>query len=438
MKMDTQDGEEVTIEGAKTVNAIVTEECGGDVDHVTMKKEDECPEVLSALTLVARSSVGQRSLAPARASGDESTAMAEVTKSEAFLLAGESGDVCAKLGASGSDFQTVDDIVNERLDNLTAGSNLVDFPQAMNAMSKPPVVTSQHLIDRLGQFRSLPLPSDMTVNTVSSFDPEIALAAMGEGETHSANTPSQHFPSTLQQMETVPNDSGSSFDPEVALAGMGEGEQVAEGGPTGNQFPSALPQISVNISGNAGTPFDPEVALAVLSERGGSSANGMRARFSSVGGASGKSYRPGMDLGDMGDDGSDTKTVSRCTEDVIRVSRFDPSMSLVTMEQGRTITTRESAQIPYEPPLPQTSASGESGSSFDPEIALAAMSEGGSIQTCASSRGQHARVPVVNAGSFQLQCGPDLGLADVSLDESGPELDFEALSEEFSKNTRQR
>jgi hypothetical protein len=569
MKMDTQDGKEVENEGTKTGSVIanhVTEECGvnsgstsgRDDDSVTVKEENDCPEVLSALTLVAKSSVGQRSergqsLTPARTSGDDgSAAVAEVTKSEVFLLSGESSDMCVKL-ASGSnghattsgtrlqqsdspsefpnseqqtqDFQTVDDIVNERLKNLTGGSNLVDFSEAVSSssinISKPSIVSSQDLIDRLGQFRSLRLPGDITSNAVSSFDPEIALAAMGEGEADSVNASNGHFPSTLQQMETVPSDSGSSFDPEVALAAMGEGEQstsvqpqhtrypevdnvpngstftpedalvamgegehstvagttrpqfhntlphmvditndarppfdpeialaamgegeqVTDGGPTGNQFPPSLPQLNVNMSGNTGTPFDPDVALAALDERNRSSANEIQNQFSSVGSASGNSYRSGMDLHDIGDNESN-KSVSRCTEDVTHVSRFDTSMALVTMEEGHTITASESAHIPYQPPLPQTNTSGESRSSFDPEIALAAISKGESIQTCTSSQGPHARVPVVNTGSFHLQCGPDLGLADtsmdVSLDESGPELDFEALSEEFNRNTRHR
>jgi hypothetical protein len=560
MKIDTQDGK-----GTETGSAVanhVTEECGvtsvsSTSDGVAVKEENDCPEVLSALTLVAKSSVGQRtergqSLAPARTSGDDgSAAVAQVTKSEVFLLSGESSAMCVKL-ASGSrghattsgtrlqqsefpnseqqtqDFQTVDDIVNERLKNLTGGSSLVDFSEAVSAstinISKPSIVSSQDLIDRLGQFRSLRLPGDITSNAVPPFDPEIALAAMGEGEADSVNASDRHFPSTLQQIETVPSDSGSSFDPEVALAAMGEGEQstsiqprhtrypevdnvpngstftpedalvamgegdhssvagttrtqfhnalplphmvditndarppfdpeialaamgegeqVTDGGPTENQYPPSLPQLGVNMSGNTGTPFDPDVALAALDDRDRSSANEMQNQFSSVGSASGNSYRSGMDLGDIGDNESN-KSVSRCTEDVTRVSRFDPSMvALVTMEEGHTITASESAHIPYQPPLPQTSTSLESCSSFDPEIALAAIRKGESMQTCASSQGPHARVPVVNTGSFQLQCGSDLGLADtsmdVSLDESGPELDFEALSEEFNRNTRHR
>lgn len=575
MRMDIQDAEEVENEGRKTgsvtANRDMTAESGVNSggtsgrndDHVTKNKETDCPEVLSALTLVAKSTVGQgserdQSLTPARTSGDDgSKTVAEVTKSEVFLLSGKSSDMCGKL-ASGSDghiidsstriqesdhpsefpnpeqqtqdYQTVDDIVNERLKNLTGGSNLVDFSEAVPMsvvstssinISKPSIVSSQDLIDRLGQFRSLRLPSDITSNAVSSFDPEIALAAMGEGEPDSVNASNQRFPSTLQQMETVPSDSGSSFDPEVALvamgegeqstsvqpqhtryqeidnvpngstftpedalvamgegeqstiagatrpqfhntlphmaditndarpsfdpeialAAMGEGDQVTDGGPTEDQFQSALPQINMNMSANTGTPFDPDAALAALDERDRSSANEMQNQFSSVGNASGNAYSSGMDLGDIGDNESN-KSVPRCTENVTHVSRFDPNMALVAMEEERTITASESAHIPYQPPLPQTSTSGEPGSSFDPEIALAAIGDGESVQTCTSSQRPHARVPIVNTGSFQLQCGPDLGLADtsmdVSLDESGPELDFEALSEEFSRNTRHR
>lgn len=574
MRMDIQNDEEVENEGRKTgsvtANRDMTEESGvnssstsgRDDDHVAKNKDTDCPEVLSALTLVAKSTVGQgserdQSLAPARTSGDDgSKVIAEVTKSEVFLLSGKSSDMCAKL-ASGSDghvidsstrlqqsdhpsefpnseqqtqdYQTVDDIVNERLKNLTGGSNLVDFSEAVPMstvstssinISKPSIVSSQDLMDRLGQFRSLRLPSDITSNAVSSFDPEIALAAMGEGEPDSVNASNQHFPSTLQQMEAVPSDSGSSFDPEVALvamgegeqptsvqpqhsryqeidnvpngstftpedalvamgegehspvagatrpqfhntlphmaditndarpsfdpeialAAMGEGEQVTDGGPTENQFQSALPQINMNMSGNTGTPFDPDAALAALDERD-RSANEIENQFSSVGNVPGNSYSSGMDLGDIGDNESN-KSVPQCTENVTHVSRFDPNMALVAMEEEHTLTASESAHIPYQPPLPQTSTSGEPGSSFDPEIALAAIGDGESVQTCTSSQRPHARVPIVNTGSFQLQCGPDLGLADtsmdVSLDESGPELDFEALSEEFSRNTRHR
>jgi hypothetical protein len=386
---------------------------------------------------------------------------------------------------------------------------------------KPSIVSSQDLIDRLGQFRSLRLPNDITSNAVSSFDPEMALAAMGEGEPDTVSASNQHFPSTLQQIETVPSDSGSSFDPEVALAAMGEGEQSAsvpsqhtsyqqienvpngsaftpedalvamgEGEPstvagatcgqfqntlpqiagitrgpgppfvpemalaamgegeqvtngrsTENQFQSDLPQISMDMSDNNGTSFDPDVALAAMGEGNRSPANEMQDQFSSVASVSGNTYSSGMDLGDIGDTETD-KSVPQCTESVTNVSRFVPDMALAAMEEGQTITASESAHIPYQPPLPQSSTSSEPGSSFDPEMALAAITERDSVQTCSSSQRAHASVPIVNSGAFQLQCAPDLGLADasmdVSLDESGPELDFEVLSEEFNRNTRHR
>lgn len=577
MRMNTQDNDQTENEGTKTgsviVNHDVREECtvksggggNGDTDngHVTKNKETDCPEVLSALTLVAKSTLGQgperdQSHVLARTSGDDSSkVVGEATKSEVFLLSGESNDMCVKLtsGSDGhvissgrrlhqsdhpsefptsdqqtQDLQTVDDIVNERLKNLTGGTSLVDFSvaAAMDVVStssidipKPSIVSSQDLIDRLGQFRSLRLPNDITSNAVSSFDPEMALAAMGEGEPDSVNASDQHFPSTLQQIETVPSDSGSSFDPEVALAGMGEGEQspsvqsqhtryqqiesvpngsaftpenalvamgeaehsnvagatcrqfqntlpqigditrdprppfdsemalaamgegeqVTNGGSTENQFQSDLPQISMDMSDNNGTSFDPDVALAAMGEGNRSPAHEMQNQFSSVGNVSGNSYSSGMDLGDIGDSETD-KSVPQCTESVNNVSRFVPDVALAAMEEGQTMTASESTHIPYQPPLPQSSTSSEPGSSFDPEMALSVITERDSVQTCTSSQRAHAGVPIVNSGAFQLQCAPDLGLADtsmdVSLDESGPELDFEVLSAEFNRNTRHR
>lgn len=578
MKMNAQDNDQTENEGTKTgsmiVNHDVREECAvksgggdgdGDIDkgHVTKNKETDCPEVLSALTLVAKSALSQgperdQSHVLVRTSGDDSSkVVGEVTKSEVFLLSGESSDMCVKL-ASGTDghvissgrklhqsdhpsefptsdqqtqdLQTVDDIVNERLKNLTGGNSLVDFPVAtsMNVVStssidipKPSIVSSQDLINRLGQFRPLRLPNDITSNAVSSFDPEMALAAMGEGEPDSVSASSQHFPSTLQQIETVPSDSGSSFDPEVSLAGMGEGqqstsvqsqhtryqqienvangsaftpedalvamgegehrtvagvtcrqfqntlpqigditrdprpqfdpemalaamgegEQVTNGGSTENQFQSDLPQINMDMSDNNGTSFDPDVALAAMSEGNRSPANEMQNQFSSVGNVSSNSYSSGMDLGDIGDSETD-KSVPQCTESVTNVSRFVPDMSLTAMEEAQTMTAGESTHIPYQQPLPQSSTSSEPGSSFDPEMALAVITERETVHTCTSSQRAHAGVPIVNSGAFQLQCAPDLGLADtsmdVSLDESGPELDFEVLSEEFNRNTRHR
>lgn len=566
MRMNTQDDAEVENEGTKPGSVIENhdmKECsansgstgGRDDSHVIKNKETDCPEVLSALTLVAKSTLGQeserdQSPIPARTSGDDGSKVAgEVTKSEDFLLSSESSDMCVKLtsGSDGhnigagtrlqqsdhssefanseqqtQDLQTVDDIVNERLKNLTGGSSLVDFSVAvpMNVVStssidipKPSIVSSQDLMDRLGQFRSLRLPNDITSNAVSSFDPEMALAAMGEGEPDSVNTSNQRFPSTLQQIETVPSDSGSSFDPEVALAAMGEGEQstsvepqhtsyqdiedvpngstftpedalvamgegerstvadatcrqfqntlpqigditsdprppfdpemelaamgegeqVTNGGPTENQFQSALPQISMDMTGNTGTPFDPDVALAAMGEGNRSSANEMQNQFSLAGNTSSNTYSSGIDLGDIGDSETN-KSVPQCTGNVTNVSRFDPDMALAAMGEAQTITVSESAHIPYQS-LPQPNTSSEPSSSFDPEMALAAIGEGESVQTCTSSQRAHA-------GSFQLQCAPDLGLTDtsmdVSLDESGPELDFEALSEEFNRNTRHR
>jgi len=573
MRMNTQDNEEAENDGTKTGSVIANhdmmEECsvnsgstgGRDDGHVTKNKETDCPEVLSALTLVAKSTLGQdseqdQSLIPARTSDNGSKVVGEVTKSEDFLLSGESNDMCVKL-TSGSDehvigsdtrlqqsdhppefanseqhtqeLQTVDDIVNERLKNLTNGSSLVDFSVAtpMSVVStssidipKPSIVSSQDLIDRLGQFRSLRLPNDITNNAVSSFDPEMALAAMGEGEPDTVNGSSQHFPS-LQQMETAPSDSGSSFDPEVALAAMGEGEQsssvqpqcttyqqienvadgssftpedalvamgegeqgtvanathrqfqntlpqmggitndqrppfdpemalaamgegqqVTNGGPTENQFQSALPQIRMDMTDNTGTPFDPDVALAAMGEGDRPSTNEIQNQFSSTGNVSANSYSSRMDLGDIGDSETN-KSARQCTENASNVSRFDPDMALAAMDEEQAITASETSHIPYQSPLPQSNTPSEQGSSFDPEMALAAISDGEPVQTCTSSQRVHAGVPIVNSGSFQLQCAPELGLADtsmdVSLDESGPELDFEALSEEFNRNTRHR
>lgn len=568
MRMNTQDDVKVEKEDIKprsvNENHVMMDECsansgstgGRDDGHVSKNKETECPEVLSALTLVAKSALGHESERdhspiPARTSGDDgSKVVGEVTKSKDFLLSSESNDMCVKLASEGDghgigtgtrlqqldhssefanseqqtqDLQTVDDIVNERLKNLTGGSSLVDFSVSvpMNVVStssidipKPSIVSSQDLMDRLGQFRSLQLPNDVTSNAVSSYDPEMALAAMGEGGPDSVNTSNQHFPSTLQQMETVPSDSGSSFDPEVALAAMGEGEQsasvepqhaqyqdiedvpngstftpedalvvmgegehstvadathgqfqntlpqigditddprppfdpemtlaamgegeqVTNGGPTENRFQSALPEITMDITGNTGTPFDPDVALAAMGEGDRSSANEMQDQFSLAGNTSSNTYSSGIDLGDIGD-GATNKSVTQCTGNVTNVSRFDPDMALAAIGKAQTIAVGESAHIPYQSSLPQPNTSSEPGSSFDPEMALAAIGEGESVQTCTSSQREHA-------GSFQLQCAPDLGLTDtsmdVSLDESGPELDFEALSEEFNRNTRHR
>jgi hypothetical protein len=567
MRMNTQDDAEVENEDTKPgivlENRDIMEECSansgstGDRDdsHISKNKKTDCPEVLSALTLVAKSTLSQeserdQSLIPARTSGnDSSKVVGEVTKNDDFLLSSESSDICVKLTSesdehgigSGTrlqqsdhssefanseqqtqDLQTVDDIVNERLKNLTGGSSLVDFSVAvpMNVVStssidvpKPSIVSSQDLMDRLGQFRSLRLPNDIAGNAVSSFDPEIALAAMGEGEPDSVNAPNQEFPSTLQQMETVPSDSGSSFDPEVALAAMGEGEQtsvqsqhtryqdieevpngsaftpedalvamgegesstvadatcrqfqntlpqmgditddprppfdpemalaamgegeqVTSGGPTENQFQPSLPQISMDMTGSTGTPFDPDVALAAMGGGDTSSANEMQNQFSLAQNASSNAYSTGISLGDIGDSETN-KSVPQCSGNVTNISRFDPDMALASMGEAQTITGSESAHIPYQSSLPQPNTSREPGSSFDPEMALAAIGEGESVQTCTSSQRAHA-------GSFQLQCAPDLGLTDtsmdVSLDESGPELDFEALSEEFNRNTRHR
>ncbi|KAJ4431631.1 hypothetical protein ANN_20230 [Periplaneta americana] len=451
MKMDD---EELENEGTKSgiVNHDATEECGvnsedREKDEVTKGEETDCPEVLSALTLVAKSTLGQvserdPSLIPARTSGDDgSKVVGSEVKSDDFLLSGESNDLCVKLTSGGDgdgdtrlqqtdhqpefssseqhtqDLQTVDDIVNERLKNLTSGSSLVDFSVAtpMNVVSscmttsaidipKPSLVSSQDLIDRLGQFTS---------SAVSSFDPEMALAAMGEGEQDSVSASNQHF----QSMETVPSDSGSSFDPEVALAAMGEGEQsssvepqraqfqqmegvpsrstfnpedalvaMGEGEQTDtqfqnslpqigsrpafdpemalaamgegeqvtsstapeNQFQSSLPQIRMDdeISGNSGTPFD----LAAMGEGDRSD---MQTAFSTTANTSsnaGRTFSVGIGLGDIGDS-ENSKSSSHCPENVSNVTRFDHEMALA----ASTMAASESTHIPYQSPIPQSS-----------------------------------------------------------------------------------
>ncbi|PSN50795.1 hypothetical protein C0J52_13922 [Blattella germanica] len=529
-------------------------------------QENRCPEVLSALTLIAKPSVHEESecdspILPSRTSGndddddvDSKVLVGIVQKSEDFLLSSESNDMCPKLSsvnegvesagatldhnehasefanseAHSQELETVDDIVNERLKNLTSGSNLVDFSVAapMNVVSncmttsaidipKSAIISSQDLIDRLGQFRTLRLPNDVTSNEVSSFDPELALAAMGEGEQDTVGPSNQHF-----QMETVPSDSGSSFDPEVALAAMGEGEQptslesqhnqfqrienvpngptftpedalaamgegerntsheqfqntlsqinsmtnnrrqsfdpeialaaMGEGDPvendgrttTENRFQSTLQQIRiVNVTNNNG-PFDPEVALAAMGE-GTRRANEVQDQFSTAGSASSSSYSTSMEL-DIGSSRAiSSKSSTQCTDNVASVSSFDPDMTLAAMGKGQALAVNESSHIPYQSPMSQRNSSNETNAAnFNPEIALAAIRDEATVQGSSSSQTSHADDTLVDSSSFRLQCAPDLGLADasmdVSLDESGPELDFEALSEEFNRNTRHR
>ncbi|XP_063237903.1 uncharacterized protein LOC134539647 [Bacillus rossius redtenbacheri] len=93
----------------------------------------------------------------------------------------------------------------------------------------------------------------------------------------------------------------------------------------------------------------------------------------------------------------------------------------------------------------QASASESSGQMFGPVETLADM--GGADQegkpatfqpseNPLNTRPFHSSVGPSNGRQFQLQCGSEPDFMEVSLDESGPELDFEALSEEFNQNTR--
>ncbi|KAJ9597604.1 hypothetical protein L9F63_011549, partial [Diploptera punctata] len=521
----TRAGLELVNNSTKYESAVINNEVSV---KSALPKQEKCPEVLSALTLVARpaenlNSKHESAIHPARTSDSEEHSKQTVNlepKNEDFLLSSESNDMCPKLTSvtdensnprleqaeqstefsnsehHSQELESVDDIVNERLKNLTNGTSLVDFSVAgpinvsdcMTTSSidipKSSIISSQDLIDRLGQFRSLPLSNVVNSNEVSTFDPEMALAAMGEGEQDSVTASNQHFQSTLQQMETVPSDSGSSFDPEVALVAMGEGDQstpnnqyqplenisngasftpedalaaMGEGEQNSvenrshRQFQNTLPQINsigaarqsfdpeielaamgegdqvtsngnsrtenryqslqrmrINMSGSTET-FDPEVALAAMGEGTTSSVNEVQNQFSSSGNASNNpvhTYATSVDLHSIG---NTDKSSAQCSDSVTNVSSL-----------------RYRGQI-----LPM-----KTNSTFDAEMALAAIGEEEAVRNSTSSQRSH------NASSFQLQCGPDLGLADtsidVSLDESETELDFEAFSAEFNRNARHR
>nr|CAD7203026.1 unnamed protein product [Timema douglasi] len=112
------------------------------------------------------------------------------------------------------------------------------------------------------------------------------------------------------------------------------------------------------------------------------------------------------------------------------ISSFTPEMALAAMGEGDRNSSADSSEISFQVPLSTSRAVvNQTESGFDPEAALAAMGEGEQLVPVTT---QFQSTVSSSPSTFTLQ----QGFMEVGLDESGPELDFEALSEEFNRNTR--
>lgn len=306
-----------------------------------------------------------------------------------------------------------------------------------------------------GPHFSSPVQSVFSMKSIQDADVEVdvegvdrALAAMGEGEQEPAKEQvGSPFSSTTHPIfeDVKPVEEDASVDVGRALAAMGEGHQ---GSPEQNEaaFSSPGEQVFESIEEHVSlVSRTSEGAPAVESKQGtqtSGSLSSSREDFSDLGLSSLETSQVDTSIEGKEELVAFTSSVLTSSENTFitslaesstgesliskgvpgsdpTVSNFDPEIALAAMGEGEPCG--EDSQLHHHH---------HSGATFDPEIALASMGEGVS-SVPSSQEFQATQDPSGTDPTFQLTS------MDVSLDESGAELDFDALSVEFSRTARQ-
>nr|CAD7267191.1 unnamed protein product [Timema shepardi] len=488
-----------------------------------------CPEVLSALTLVAKPTEGHlRTKISGTVKGDGidnfdlQSAQEEMDVVESAATSVGSADISAQ-SFSNTDhhseaLQTVDEIVNESLKKLQFNTDAVS--QSQSTVSR---LRRDSTSNRVNKYMVLSKSDDGG----ESFDPEIALASMGKVEQPSnssdfapMNIPNNSGPSytlvpmngrtnlddthdsflDMSHMETDSNDHRfdpevtmttlglecssseiknedskfitsisamdtgskvshstkdmamfntnrsdpavkhvSSYTPEEMLASMEEDNQTSDLKPSDVQFSLPIPQVKMEVlaDDNPNTfalvgdnllvrqsdKASSYIVSGVKEENTVPVQSGERRLLyqQSESTTNSSPFHAEMALAGIG---GENQTVAA------NISSFTPEMALAAMGEGDRNSSADSSEISFQVPLSTSRAVvNHTESGFDPEAALAAMGEGEQLVPVTT---QFQSTVSSSPSTFTLQ----QGFMEVGLDESGPELDFEALSEEFNRNTR--
>ncbi|KAK7863285.1 hypothetical protein R5R35_005329 [Gryllus longicercus] len=298
--------------------------------------------------------------------------------------------------------ETVDDIVNERLKNLTGFT-----------VSGPEGETVQSVSQEVVQFQD---PHNSNDTEVPTFDPEMALAAMGEGEQPDSGT------------------ALSEFSPEIALAAMGEGDaEPPDTGTRHSPFASSVQDVFDPIKSMQDTVSLPNNSVPRNEESDQPKMNSP---------ASAREVFSDLRLSNM--DTSQSTNSAESKEEIVAfttsiLTNNSENTFITSLAEGSSISKCEgpsdSSVTNFDPEIALAAmgegdpTGGNSESTFDPEMALASMGEG--VPSVPSGQEfPQASDASGNEPAFQLTA------MDVSLDESGPELDFDALSAEFTRSTR--
>nr|CAD7449497.1 unnamed protein product [Timema bartmani] len=511
-------------------------------------KKSVCPEVLSALTLVAKPSEGHLQRVISGIVKGERTDNFDLQSTQEKMDVVESA--AASVGSaniSAQSFsnidhhsealQTVDEIVNESLKKLQFNTDAVSQSQSTARRDSTPNRVNKYMVlsksddggesfdpeialasmgkvdqpSNSSDFATMNIPNDSgpsytlvpmtgrtniddthdsfldmshmeTDSNDHRFDPEITMTTLGlECSSSATKNEDSKFITSISAMDTSSKVSHStkdlamfnticsnpavsheqltgkhvsSYSPEEMLASMEENNQTSDLKPSDVQFSLPIPQVKMealadnnpdtfalvgeNLLVRQSDKVSSYIVSGVKEENIVPVQSGDRQLLyqQSESTTNSSPFHAEITLAAIG---GENQTVGANNEvHGIISSSFTPEMALAAMGEGDRNSSADSSEISFQVPLSTSRAVvNQTGSSFDPEAALAAMGEGEqSVPVTTQFQPTVTSTYQSNVSSSSSTFNLQQGFMEVGLDESGPDLDFEALSEEFNRNTR--
>nr|CAD7461333.1 unnamed protein product [Timema tahoe] len=511
-------------------------------------KKSVCPEVLSALTLVAKPSEGHLQRVISGIVKGERTdnfdlqstqEKMDVVESAATSVgsANISAQSFSNIDHHSEALQTVDEIVNESLKKLQFNTDAVSQSQSTARRDSTPNRVDKYMVlsksddggesfdpeialasmgkvdqpSNSSDFATMNIPNDSgpsytlvpmtgrtniddthdsflnmshmeTDSNDHRFDPEITMTTLGlECSSSATKNEDSKFITSISAMDTSSKVSHStkdlamfntncsnpavsheqltgkhvsSYSPEEMLASMEENNQTSDLKPSDVQFSLPIPQVKMealadnnpdtfalvgeNLLVRQSDKVSSYIVSGVKEENIVPVQSGDRQLLyqQSESTTNSSPFHAEITLAAIG---GENQTVGANNEvHGIISSSFTPEMALAAMGEGDRNSSADSSEISFQVPLSTSRAVvNQTGSSFDPEAALAAMGEGEqSMPVTTQFQPTVTSTYQSNVSSSSSTFNLQQGFMEVGLDESGPDLDFEALSEEFNRNTR--
>nr|CAD7603410.1 unnamed protein product [Timema genevievae] len=511
-------------------------------------KKSVCPEVLSALTLVAKPSEGhlQREIS-GMVKGERTDNFDLQSTQEKMDVVESAATSVGNANISAQSFsnidhhsealQTVDEIVNESLKKLQFNTDAVSQSQSTVRRDSTPNRVNKYMVlsksddggesfdpeialasmgkvdqpSNSSDFATMNIPNDSgpsytlvpmtgrtniddthdsfldmshmeTDSNDHRFDPEITMTTLGlECSSSAIKNEGSKFITSISAMDTSSKVSHStkdlamfntncsnpvvsheqltgkhvsSYSPEEMLASMEANNQTSDLKPSDVQFSLPIPQVKMealadnnpdtfalvgeNLLVRQSDKVSSYIVSGVKEENIVPVQSGDRQLLyqQSESTTNSSPFHAEITLAAIG--GENQTVVANNEVHGIISSSFTPEMALAAMGEGDRNSSADSSEISFQVPLSTSRAVvNQTESSFDPEAALAAMGEGEqSVPVTTQFQPTVTSTYQSNVSSSSSTFNLQQGFMEVGLDESGPELDFEALSEEFNRNTR--